>query len=87
MFIKFPKINTLFLITTLCALTFFSVNTQAFDKSELKFNQKSKNEINQILQNVKDKDPQRPISKKLVKNINNSNEINSEQEKWKMNFI
>jgi hypothetical protein len=59
---------------------------QADSNSYLKINKKSSKEVSELIKSVQDKDKQKPISKKLVKNTNNSNELNSDQVNLKIKF-
>ena len=87
MFTKFFKINILsFIILLSIALSLLNFNVLASDKLDLQLNKKDSNELSQLLKNIQDKDKQKPISQKLVKNINNSNELNSDQADLKIKF-
>lgn len=74
----FKKLLAPILVLTLSVSFFSSVATQAATK-DLKINKKNISELNKTLQNIRDKDPQKPISQKLEKNSKDQNELNSNQ--------
>ena len=73
----FKKIIPIVLSSTII-ITSLSFSTQVQAKYNLKINQNSQ-KFSQTLQNLKDKDPQKPTSQKLETNNKDKNELNSNQ--------
>jgi hypothetical protein len=73
------------LVLTLSVLT-APISANAQDSKDLKINQKSQKDTSKILDNLKQKDPQKLESQKLERNRNDQNELNSDQKDLKVKF-
>ncbi|MFN9707524.1 MAG: hypothetical protein ACK542_00035, partial [Burkholderiales bacterium] len=87
MFTKFFKINIFSLtILLVIAFSFLNFNIKANEKLDLRLNKRSSNQTKQLLENIKDKDKQKPVSRKLTKNNNDNNQLKSDQKNIKLDF-
>ena len=57
----------------------FAIQTPVFAKNEIKLNQKNQEEIQKVLKNIQEKDPQKLTSQELKANKNDQNELISDQ--------
>jgi hypothetical protein len=73
------------LVLTLSVLA-APILANAQDSKDLKINQKSQKDTSKILDNLKQKDPQKLESQKLERNKNDQNELNSDQKDLKVKF-
>jgi hypothetical protein len=76
-------LKNLFISSLIISSVFLSINSLPVSaKNELKINQKNQSEIQKLLKNIQEKDPQKVISQKLKQlklNKSDQNELISEQ--------
>ncbi len=71
----FAFISTFLII---CSLSLSVIGYCQSDSKEIKINKKPTQEISKLIQNLKDRDPQKSVSQKLGKNKNNESEYSSD---------